>query len=81
MSLKDSLMESAFFFPCKNIFLADLLGIQHLFEILQTSLTFKYSENVAKSGCFKKRFAMESTLFFEMKDGYKVSCLKELIFC
>ena len=53
-----------FFFPCKDIFLADLLGIQHLFEILQTSLTFKYSENVAKSGCFKKRFAMESTTFF-----------------
>ena len=37
------------FFLCKNILLTDLLGNQHLFEILQTSLTFKKSENIAKS--------------------------------
>ena len=48
---------------CENIFLADLLGSQYLCEILQTSLTFKNSENVVKSGCFQ-RFAMESTTFF-----------------
>ena len=39
---------------CKNIFLADLLEKQHLLEILQTSLTFKSSEKVVKSGCFEK---------------------------
>ena len=37
---------------CKNIFVALLLGIQCLFEILQTSLSVKNSENVVKSGCF-----------------------------
>ena len=40
---------------CKNIFVTDLSGSQHLFEISQTSLTFKNSENVVKSGCFEKR--------------------------
>ena len=39
---------------CKNILLADLLGSQHLLETLQTSLTFKNSEKVVKSGCFEK---------------------------
>ena len=48
----------------KNNFVSDLLGSQHLLEILQTSLTVKNSENGVKSGCFKKRFAMESTNFF-----------------
>ena len=38
----------------KNLFVADLLGSQYLFEILQTSLTVKNSENVVKSGCFEK---------------------------
>ena len=32
----------------------DLLGSQYLLEVLQTSLTFKNSEKVLKSGCFKK---------------------------
>ena len=32
-----------------------LLGGRFLFEILQTSLTVKNSENVVKSGCFEKR--------------------------
>ena len=40
---------------CENILLADLLESQHLLEMLQTSLTFKNSEKVVKSGCFKKR--------------------------
>ena len=39
---------------CIKMFLADLLRIQHLFEILQTSLTIKNSENVIESGCFEK---------------------------
>ena len=34
--------------------LADLLGIQYLFQILHTLLTVNNSKNVAKSGCFKK---------------------------
>ena len=40
---------------CKNILLADLLGSQHLFKILQTSLTFKNSENFVKSETFETR--------------------------
>ena len=39
---------------CKYNVVADLLGIQYFFEILQNSLTVKNSENVVKSGCFKK---------------------------
>ena len=38
----------------KNNFVSDLLGSQHLFEILQTSFTVKNSKNGVKSGYFKK---------------------------
>ena len=80
MLLKYSTMESAIFLS-KNILLTDLLGNQHLFEILQTSLTFKNSENVVKSGCFEKPRRWRAPIFSEMKEGYKVSCVKILIFC
>ena len=66
---------------CKKIFVTDLSGSQHLFEILQTSLTFKNSENVVKSGCFEKPRRWKAPIFSEMKEGYKVSCVKILIFC
>ena len=52
----------------KNILSADLLGSQHLLEVLQTSLTFKNSEKVVKSACFKK-FEMESANFFRNEGG------------
>ena len=39
---------------CKSIFVAYLSGRQYLFEILQTSLIGKNSENGVKSGCFEK---------------------------
>ena len=52
---------------CKNIFVTDLSGSNHLFEILQTSLTFKNSENVIKSGYFEKRLRWRSTTFFQTK--------------
>ena len=54
-------MESAIFFWNKGgvsgvlskiILLAELLGSQHLLDILQTWLIFKNSENMVKSGCF-----------------------------
>ena len=38
----------------KNIFVADLLGSQYLFEILQTSLTVKNNENGVKVDVSKK---------------------------
>ena len=68
---------------CKNIFIADLLGSQYLFEILQTSLNVKNSKNIYSiNWMFRKTFATESTnFFFEMKKGYKISCVKILIFC
>ena len=48
--------EGNFFFEFKegrnlSVLLTDLWGSQYLFEILQTSLTFKNSEDGAKSGC------------------------------
>ena len=48
----------------KNNFVSDLLGNQYLFEILQTSLTFKNSENVVKSGCFEKLLQWRAPIFF-----------------
>ena len=54
---------------CKNILLTDLLGIQHLFEILQTSPTFKNNENMEKKLSFRKTFAMETANFFRNKGG------------
>ena len=65
---------------CKNIFLANLLGSQHLLEILQTSLTFKNTEKVVKIGCFEKLLRWRASIFFEMKQGYKISCIKTLMF-
>ena len=54
---------------CKNKFLADLLENQYLFEISQTSFTVKKSENMAKSGCFKKCLRWRAPMFFKMKQG------------
>ena len=41
-----------------------LFGSQHLLEIIQTSLTFKNSENVVKSGCFEKLLRSRVPIFF-----------------
>ena len=71
---------------CKNIFVADLLRSQFLFELLQTSLTVKNSENGMVGGgegewMLGKMFPMDSVnFFFEMKEGYNVSRVKILIF-
>ena len=54
---------------CKNILLADLLGSQHLLEILQTSLTFKNSEKVVKSGYLKKSLRWRAPIFFRNEGG------------
>ena len=51
---------------------SELLEKQYLFEILHTYLTVKKSENVLKSGCFKKKKKKKSHQnFYEMKKGYK----------
>ena len=47
-----------------KIFLADLLESQYLFEILQTSLTIKNSENVVKGRCFENRLRWTAPTFF-----------------
>ena len=54
---------------CKNILLADLLGIQHLLQILQTLLTIKNNEKVVKIGCFEKRLRWTAPIFFSKKGG------------
>ena len=60
--------------------LADLLGTQHLFEILQTALTFQNSKKVVKSGVSKNVFAGKRQIFFQMIERYEVSCVKILMF-
>ena len=65
----------------KNNFVSDLLGSQHLLEILQTSLTVKNSENGVKSGCFKKSLRWRAPIFFQNERRIKVSGVKILIFC
>ena len=54
---------------CKKFFVADLLGSQYLFEILQPSLTVKNSENVVKSGCLEKRLRWTASIFFRNEGG------------
>ena len=66
---------------CKNILLADLLGSQHLLQILQTSLAIKNSEKVVKIECFEKRLRWRAPIFFEIKGRYEVSCVKILMLC
>ena len=56
--------EKSQIFLCEIIFVTDLSGSQHLFQILQTSLTFKKSENVVKSGCFEKLLGWRTPIFF-----------------
>ena len=83
--LNEVAMSGVFF---KIVFVADLLVSQCFFEILQTSLNVKNSENVAKSGCFEKRLQWRPLIlfyfilfyFFEMKKRYKVFYVKILIF-
>ena len=48
----------------KSIFSAYLLGSWHLLEILKTLLTVKSSENILKSGCFRKRLLWRAPIFF-----------------
>ena len=54
---------------CKNILMANLLGSQHLLEILQTSLTFKNSGKVVKSGCYDKPLPWRTPIFFRNDGG------------
>ena len=54
---------------CKNILLANLLGSQHLLEILQISLTFKSSEKLVKSGYFEKILRWRAPIFFRQEGG------------
>ena len=54
---------------CRHVLLPDLLGSQHLLVILQTSVSFKNSENVVKSGCFEKRLWWKAPTFFRNKGG------------
>ena len=80
--LNEVAMSGVFF---KIVFVVDLLGSQYFFEILQTSLNVKNSENVAKSGCFEKHLRWRPPIlfyfliFFEMKEGCKVFYVKMLI--
>ena len=53
----------------KNICVTDLSGSHHIFEILQTSLTFKNSENGVKSGCFEKCLRWRAPIFFRNEGG------------
>ena len=52
----------------KNIFVADLLGTPYLFELLQSSLTFKNSENVVKVD-ISKNVCDKERQFFQNQGG------------
>ena len=54
---------------CKNIFVTDLLGSQHLFEKLLTSHTFKNSENVVKCGCFENLLRWRAPILFRNEES------------
>ena len=54
---------------CKNILVDDLLGSQHLLEVLQTSPTFRNSEKMVKSGCFKKSLRWRVPIFLRNEGG------------
>ena len=58
-----------------------IYGSQYLLEILHTSLNVKNSENVIKSGCFKKPSGWKAPFFFKMKKDRKVSCIKCFMLC
>ena len=63
-------------------FLADLLGSQCLIEILQTSLSVKNSENLgSKMDVPEEIWDGEWQFLFQIKEEYKFSCLKILMFC
>ena len=62
----------------KNILLADLLGSQHLGEVLQTSLTFENSENVVKSGSFEICLRWRAPFFFRKKGGIESLLCKNI---
>ena len=49
--------------------LPDLSGSQYLFQILQTSLTVKNSENAVKSGCFEKSLRRRVPISFRIEGG------------
>ena len=56
--------------PCViSWFLMNQVPSQHLLEIAQTSFTFKNSEKVVKSGCFKKLFRWSAPIFFRNEGG------------
>ena len=50
---------------CVKKSLAETIGSQYLFEILQTPLCVKNSENVVKSGCFKKGLRRRAPIFYQ----------------
>ena len=47
-------MKEGYRVSCVKKSLAESIGSQYLFEILQTPLCVKNNENVVKSGCFEK---------------------------
>ena len=63
---------------CEKILLDDLLGRQHLLEILQTSLTFRNSEKVVKSRCFEKLLRWRPPILFRNKEGIKSLLCKDI---
>ena len=59
----------------QKYFLADLWGSSYLSEIYKPQSLLK-TVKIWESGCFEKQLR----LFFDIKGGYKVYCVKILIF-
>ena len=85
MFLKAFAMESAVYFEMKEgckfsfveMFFSWVTRKSVLFEIIQTSLTVKNNENMVKNGVSKSVCDGELIIFFEMKEGWKVFCVKK----
>lgn len=68
-------------FCVKMLFYGDLLENKYLFQIFHSSITIKNSESVKKSGYFEKSLRWRAQIFFFLiKEEYKISCAKVLLF-
>ena len=61
-------MKEGYRVSCVKKSLAESIGSQYLFEILQTPLCVKNNENVVKSGCFEKGLRWWAPIFYH-NDG------------
>ena len=55
-------------------------GERKFYEFFKILLNFKNTEKVVKIGYFEKRLRWRAPIFFEIKEGYEVFCVKTLCY-